>query len=286
MKLHLTKKDGAIVLVASVLLLGIVVVGWLLLKDAFLIVVAVLFPIVMLAAILEVYRRLSEDFREKHERQEFQRNQDYRQIESFFSLFFTLKPSLPLPSTRGWAASPDLLNKLIELILIEKPALVLEAGSGVSTLIIAYCLKRLGKGKMFSLEHDAKFAAATQSLIAFHGLDDIATIVHAPLKKFEIHGENWLWYELDSLKMDQPVDLLVVDGPPGEIQKLARYPALPLLFGRLSSRSTIILDDGNRKDEKDVVALWEKKFPQIRTQFLDLERGAYLIHKNEPVDKS
>jgi hypothetical protein len=285
MEFRVTKKDGALILIVSILLLVVAVVGWLLLGEAALIILPVLSAILMLVVLLEVYRRLSEELSEKHRSQEYQRNQDYLQIESLFSLFFTLKPSLPLPNTRGWAASPDLLNKIIEVILIEKPSLVMEASSGVSTLVIAYCLKQLGKGKVVSLEHDAKYAAISQNLISFHGLEDIATIVHAPLKGFERNDQKWLWYNTDCLKIDQPIDLLVIDGPPGNIQKLSRYPALPLLYRHLNNKSTIILDDGHREDEKKIVALWEKEFNHISTEFLDMEQGAYVIHKNDQAER-
>ena len=78
-------------------------------------------------------------------------------------------------------------------------------------------------------------------------------------------------------RSDQPIDLLVVDGPPGNIQSLSRYPALPLLYRHLSDRSIVILDDGHRDDEKKIVALWEKEFSNLSPEFLDLEKGAYII---------
>jgi predicted O-methyltransferase YrrM len=282
MKLRITKKDSALVLIASILLLAAVVVGRSLLGEAILIILPVLSAILMLAALLEVYRRLDKE----HRKQERALEQYYRQIESLFSLFFTLKPSLPLPNTRDWAAAPDLLKKITEVILIEKPDLVLEASSGISTLVIAYCLKKLGKGKVFSLEHDAKFAAISQSLILLHGLEDISTIVHAPLKEVEINGQKWLWYNTDCLRIDQPIDLLFVDGPPRKIQKLSRYPALPLLYRHLNKRSTIILDDGIREDEKKIVARWKEEFSHISSEFLDTEKGTYVIHKNDQAESA
>jgi hypothetical protein len=284
MKLRITKKDGALVLIASILLLVVGVIGWLLLGEATLIILPVLSTILILLVLLEVYRNLRKELSDKHRNQEHRRNQDYRQIESLFSLFFTLKPSLPLPNTRGWAASPDLLKKITEVILIEKPSFVIEASSGVSTLVIAYCLKRLGKGKVISLEHDANYAAISQSLISFHGLEGITTIVHAPLREFKCNAQKWLWYNTDCFKIDQPVDLLVIDGPPEDIQKLSRYPALPLLYQHLNSKSTIILDDGHREDEKKIVALWEKEFSHISSEFLNMEKGAYVIHKNDQAE--
>lgn len=281
MNLRMTKDDSVVILIATLFLVGVTALGWWVLGPAALVLLPVLSTIPLLVVILRVYRRLSAQLQGEYRDHEFQRQQDYRQIESFVSLLFALKPTFPFPSTRGWAISPDLLKKIAEVILTEKPGLVIEASSGVSTLVIAYCLKQLGRGRVVSLEHDPKFVAMNHAIVVSHGLEDIATIVHAPLKEIETHGDKWLWYDLDGLKIDQPIDLLVVDGPPGNIQKLSRYPALPLLYGLLNRRATIVLDDGNRADEKRIVALWEKEFSHLSTEFLDMEAGAYVIHKTE-----
>ena len=277
--LRMTRQDTWIVLIASLALLAVTAIGWLVLGEAALVVVPALSTIPLLVVILRVYRRLGEQIREAHRAQRYQRRQDYRQIESLVSLLFALKPRVPLPNTRGWAASPDLLKKIAEVIFTEKPRLVVEASSGVSTLVIAYCLKQLGSGSVVSLEHDATFARISQSFVSSHGLEEVATVVYAPLKEVERKGQKWLWYDLEGVKIDRPIDLLVVDGPPGNLQELSRYPALPLLYEHLNSKATIILDDGRREDEKRMVALWEKEFSHLSTEFLETEAGTYIIHK-------
>ncbi|MFZ1332125.1 MAG: hypothetical protein WAR83_08050, partial [Flavobacteriales bacterium] len=70
----------------------------------------------------------------------------YSQIESVLGLTWAVDPLIPLPPTRGWAASPDLLRTVYGHVLAEQPQLVLEASSGTSTIVIAYAMKRLGKG--------------------------------------------------------------------------------------------------------------------------------------------
>jgi predicted O-methyltransferase YrrM len=206
-----------------------------------------------------------------------------QQIESLFSIFFTLEPKFPLPTMRGWAASPDLLKEIISLTHRQKPQLVVEASSGVSTLIIAYCLKRLGSGKLISLEHEQKFAQATQNNLLLHGLDDIATVIHAPLVEVEINNAinntKWLWYDLTKVEIPDAIDMLIVDGPPGTTQKLARYPALPLLHEKLSSDAIIILDDGARSDEGKIVKQWMEEFKMSNSEYISLEKGAYLIYQ-------
>jgi predicted O-methyltransferase YrrM len=207
----------------------------------------------------------------------------FRQTESLLSLYFTVKPDYPMPNTRGFAASPDLLKKISEAVLEKKPELVVEASSGVSTLLIAYCLKRQGHGKVICLEHDEKYASITRGLIKTHGLEDIAEVLHAPLVSFRINDSDWLWYDTYELEsyiknsQNQKIDLFIVDGPPKNVQEFARFPALPVLFERMSDDCVIILDDAKRNDEQQVVSMWKKMFEFTEMEFLDLEKGAIII---------
>jgi predicted O-methyltransferase YrrM len=205
----------------------------------------------------------------------------YRQIESLFSIYAVAKPSAPVPPMRSWAASPDLLRKITEIIFETKPNVVLEAGSGVSTIVSAYCLQRLGSGTLASLEHDPKFADSSRSNLAYHGLDKVAQVIDAPLKQTQVGDMDLFWYSLDNLHLDHPVDLLVVDGPPGFLGNQVRYPTLPILFRFLSPRAIIVLDDGGRADEKAIAERWQKEFDCFSCEFLDLEKGAFLFRRRK-----
>jgi hypothetical protein len=276
--MRLNKKDILIILGAFVILLIVGVGLWFWIGEGALMVEIIVSSVLLVVLILEVHRRLIEvnrwliddmDEVKKH----------YPRIEALFSLFFTIKPQLPLPETGKWAASPDFLKKVVEVAYTNPPEIVVEVGSGISTLIIAYCLKQIGKGKVISLDHSAKYAARSQHLIASHGLDKFAAVVYAPLIDYEINGEMWRWYDTSFLQLDGPIDLLVIDGPPGTIGKLARYPAIPLLYKQLGDDVKIMLDDGARKDEKEVVERWRKEFQDLTHEFLNLEKGAFLLYK-------
>jgi hypothetical protein len=179
-----------LILSASLSILAMAVVGWSVIGEVALVILLALSTMLMLFGLVEVYRRLSEELQNGWRTQNCLRNQDYRQIESLLSLFFTIRPEFLLPEMRDWGASPDLLKKIVEIILMEKPAFTVEASSGVSTFVIAYCLKKVGRGKVVSVEHDAKYATTSQNLISLHGLEEIATIVHAPLKEVESTARN------------------------------------------------------------------------------------------------
>ena len=83
--------------------------------------------------------------------------QSTRQIEAFIQLNSLLKFTASLPATRGWAASPDLLLSISQLVKEQKPKLVVELGSGVSTLVVA----KSGAKKVISFDGDADYAEQT-----------------------------------------------------------------------------------------------------------------------------
>ena len=56
-----------------------------------------------------------------------------------------------------------------------------------------------------------------------------------------------------------------------------RFLALPILFDRLSKKSTIVLDDANRENEKQVVKGW--------VDFLKTKKVEYSILTFEYFDK-
>lgn len=181
---------------------------------------------------------------------------DYKQIEALFNLFNQLELRAPLPPMRGWAASPDFCLEAFSEIRRNKPSKVVELGSGVSSIVIGYALQSYG-GRLISLEHDEAYAARTTQWIAEHGLIGTVDVVLAPLTTHEIGGEKWLWYDFDKANLNKAeVQMVVVDGPPGDVQRYARYPAWPLLWSFCSEDVVVLLDDASRPDEKEVVKRW------------------------------
>ena len=69
------------------------------------------------------------------------------QMEAMQSIYSTFQFTSPLPYTRKMAASPDFLKLIIETILQFKPNLVVELGSGVSSIIISKSLEKNMVGK-------------------------------------------------------------------------------------------------------------------------------------------
>ena len=199
----------------------------------------------------------------------------FRQTEALIGLYGTLDIQQPLPRTRVTAASPDFLHLLAMEIFKRRPQIIVEVGSGTSTLIAAYCLKKIGRGKIISLDHLEQYADITRQTIQSHGLEDFADVNFAPLKTYSINGEEARWYDDSSLEAVKSIDLLIVDGPPADIAPLARYPAVPLLSGKFCDETVVLLDDGDRPDETKIVSLWKENFG-LNSSRQPMEKGAFL----------
>ncbi|HEY9627604.1 MAG TPA: class I SAM-dependent methyltransferase [Coleofasciculaceae cyanobacterium] len=227
----------------------------------------------------QIARQQDEQILELLQQNSAQRRQDYRQIESLFSVFSLLKLNHPLPLMREWAISPDMAALIIALVHERKPKQVVEVSSGISTLMVAYCLQQIGEGSVISLEHEAQFADASREQVGRHGLQNIAKVIHAPLVPVTIGDQTWQWYDIAPHQaILHSIDLLIIDGPPGDLQYQSRYPALPQLFDALSADAVVVLDDGDRADEQAIVARWQQEFPGIQVQRIANEKGAFVLH--------
>jgi predicted O-methyltransferase YrrM len=205
----------------------------------------------------------------------------FRQLEALQNLTAALPPNDVLPATRGWAASPDLLMVLVDLVVSERPSLVVECGSGASTLWLALAMRRFGvDGRVVALDHDPVFGAKTRDLLARHDVSDLAEVRDAPLESFSIDGETYSWYTRQAWEDLKGIDLLFVDGPPATTGHQARYPALPLLSGQLSPAATAVLDDLVVPDMQKVLRLWLDAYPDFGSEVLPLEKQAAVLRRN------
>ena len=207
--------------------------------------------------------------------------QTFRQLEALQNLSVLLPASDVLPATRGWAASPDLLMVLVDLVISERPSLVVECGSGASTLWLALAIRRFGiDGRIIALDHDPVFGGKTRDLLARHDVCDLAEVRDAPLESFRLDGETYSWYARRAWEDLTGVDLLFVDGPPATTGPRARYPALPLLNGSLSPVATAVLDDLIVPDMQKVLRLWLDAYPDFTSEILPLEKQAALLRRS------
>jgi predicted O-methyltransferase YrrM len=207
--------------------------------------------------------------------------QTFRQLEALQNLNTLLPAHGVLPATRGWAASPDLLAVLVDLVISERPSLVVECGSGASTLWLALAMRQFGiRGRIVALDHDPVYGGKTRDLLARHDVHDLAEVRDAPLESFSLGGETYPWYARRAWQDLTGIDLLFVDGPPATTGHQARYPALPLLSGSLSPAATVVLDDLVVPDMQKVLRLWLDAYPDFGSEILPLEKQAAVLRRS------
>ena len=223
---------------------------------------------------LETVRRVEADLKKEL-------RQTFHQLEALQNLNAVLPANNVLPATRGWAASPDLLAVLVDLVITGRPSLVVECGSGTSTLWLALAIRRFGvDGRIIALEHDPAFSGSTRDFLARHDVEDVAEVRDAPLESFGLDGETHLWYAKRAWEDLTGIDLLFVDGPPVTTCHRARYPALPLLNGLLSPVATVVLDDLIVPDMQEILRLWLEAYPDFDSEILPLEKQAAVLRRS------
>jgi len=237
------------------------------------------FSVILITAPLGVVALSWRLFRALNKQFELQQFKVFRQSESLAGLYGTLDIQRPLPRTRHWAASPDFLHLMAGEIFRLQPELIVEAGSGASTLIAAYCLRKLGRGKIISFDHTESYADISRQTIDAHGLGDFAEIIYAPIREYEIEGRTYPWYDVAELEAIDRIDMLIIDGPPEDIAADARYAAVPLLVSKLHEKSMVLVDDGARPGEKEIVSKWKQNYGLHYTSEL-AEKGAYSCYFN------
>ncbi|WP_024460063.1 hypothetical protein [Marinimicrobium sp. LS-A18] len=144
--------------------------------------------------------------------------------------------------------------------------------------------------RVVTFEHKKEYYDKTANLLKQGGLGKVVDLVHAPLVDYEYKGESFLYYACDEKLSDlakmlggrRANILVLVDGPPGATGPLARFPALPKLLNALPlCRFDVILDDYNRKEEKDVANKWLEMLKSRGVSYseerISLEKGAVCI---------
>lgn len=215
--------------------------------------------------------------RSLHEETESRRAADYwnltavelvevvRDVEAIQQLYAELHPRAAMPQSAGWALRPADLLVLTQHLAATPPRLVVELGSGTSTVWFAYLLESLGTGRLVTVEHAEEWVERTRGVLADHGFAESAQVEvrHAPLGPSGVPGHETRWYDQAVLADLHDIDMLVVDGPPARIGPGARYPAGPHLVDRVRVGGIVVVDDAGREEEKSMVARWLQERPDL-----------------------
>jgi hypothetical protein len=220
------------------------------------------------------------------------------QLEAHANLQRYLSEGQLMPELHGWPVSPDFAVMLIDLVESNDYDLVIEFGSGTSTLLMAIALARAAKRRRRSapavqvaFEHLGEFHQQTRSLLERAGVAHAVQLELAGLQTWEsAQGTAYAFYachdKLDAIVRTMPGAiakvLVVVDGPPAATGQHARYPALPIVLASLRGVAMdVLLDDHARPEEQEVSKMWladlEAAGHHAAVSVPSLEKGACLI---------
>lgn len=214
-----------------------------------------------------------------------------KQIEAFVGLqsYFANGelPSINL-ERHSWPISPDFALYLIALIETHPYDLIIEFGSGISTVIIARTLAKMAPARtgkppvaFLSFDHLERYYQQTLAQLQQAGLADRVQLAHTPLRDWLApNGQTYAYYECNTALAAQAAKqdlaglrvLVVVDGPPAATGPHARYPAGPLILQHFGGATIdLLLDDYIRDDEKQIAQLWQA----------DIAAAGYSVTKTE-----
>jgi len=197
---------------------------------------------------------------------------------SYQSLEKALGLDKALPVTEHWSAAPDFLELITDHCLQNRPHVIVECSSGTSSLVLSRCCQLNRVGHVYSLEDGEEFVTRTSQQLNDFILSEYCDVIHAPLQDVRLDSEIFKWYALNDLPKVK-IDMLVIDGPPGFLQKFSRYPALPMLKERLGEHCTVFLDDAARDDEQELVKRWLKQSPDFQAEYIENERGCFILKR-------
>ncbi|KIC40151.1 hypothetical protein RA27_15065 [Ruegeria sp. ANG-R] len=123
-----------------------------------------------------------------------------------------------LPNWNVWSMPPDTLVQILEIIETRKPKLIVEFGSGISTIVIASKLRDVG-GKLISYEHDAEYAENVRHGLTERGLAGFVDLRVRGITPTKFLEYDHRWYDVDLDELPKNADLVVVDGPPMPLEK-------------------------------------------------------------------
>lgn len=199
-------------------------------------------------------------------------------LEAFIQLQRLVPLDGPMPRPGTWAASEDLLLWLAGDVLERRPSVIVDLGSGQSSVWMAAALRAGGvPGKVVAIDHDAGYAAATADLGRRQGVSAWLDVVHAPLVEVTVDGRTMPWYDPSAFDGLTDIGLVSIDGPPGAGAEQARWPALPMLHDRLAPGARVVLDDMIRDDEQSILADYRERFPGLNVEALPFEKGAVVL---------
>jgi len=177
------------------------------------------------------------------------------------------------------ADSFDILLKIHAHVRLFRPRVVVQLGSGASTVVIADALRQNGLGRLTVVDTSDHSGEHMLTMLQQECLENWVDLRVGDLDAWE--GEHLgpkgadksiLWYPISLLTGIDNVDLLFVDGPPKATCPFSRYPALPALADKLSPNAEVWMDDVILQEDKDICERWAKEY-NFELEHFSIEKG-------------
>lgn len=167
-------------------------------------------------------------------------------------------------------------SRLATRLAERRPQRVLEAGSGVSTALLARYAALTG-AEVVTLEHDPRFLRQTAALLERLALRRAVDLRLAALGPVRCNSDGPVrWYRP---LPEGEFDLVFVDGPP---QQVGRAGTLPSVASQLSADGELWLHNGHRQHEQDCLRSWRGTF-QFDATLVEADKGAWILRNIRPL---
>jgi len=210
----------------------------------------------------------------------FNDQKDVKAQQSLSSLVRNI-PFLPYTSS---SLSHHTIQVILNDIIINKRKLIVEFGSGISTVYIAALIDQMNLDtQLVSFDSEAGWVDTVGELVKTSNkkLQQVS-LIHAPLTPCSKALDGLTWFNEAIVtnhlaSIGKPVDVLIVDGPYAHTKELkySRFPALPIVNQFMDKkRFSVFLDDTYREGEKKIMELWNKEY-SISLQAINLSSSHY-----------
>ena len=224
------------------------------------------------------------------------------QLESFIAINNYLRTGEFIGNFHGFPISPDVGLYMVQLLEENSYTVIIEFGSGTSTVILARASSLISTRKIIpqpihiAFEHLEEYHKKTKKMLESSQLETIVDVQLTHLDGYSgPNNRQYRYYDCqkqlhslnERLGSNEKKILVIVDGPPGSACKHSRYPAVPIVVSMFpDAHIDILLDDYDRQDEKEIVTEWitylESKKIKIEIIEKNFEKGACLISLRTP----
>ncbi|WP_029035033.1 class I SAM-dependent methyltransferase [Salinimicrobium terrae] len=182
--------------------------------------------------------------------------------------------NLPYLPFNGGALRPMCIAYILNEIIINQRKMILEFGSGLSTILMARLIKRNNLGlKIITVEHNKEWATVIDRYLKNEDLQQYVKIIQADLKEIETPLGKVNWYNYQTVLSgieNKKFDLITVDGPPANGRKIrySRFPAFTKITEFFQEDYCLLLDDANRKGEQKIIKSFQKFHPDLHFEMI------------------